>query len=57
MILSFRLTRPVLNNLIEIGLVSEHTDDLKSEKVGFQPAFDKYEMNVALLVAGMERVR
>ncbi len=49
-----RLTRQVLNNLIEVGFVSEHTDDLKSEKVGFQPAFDVNEMNVALLFERMD---
>ena len=45
----FRLTKQVLDILIEIGFVSEHTDDVKSEKIGYQPAFDINEMNVAQL--------
>ena len=35
----FRLTKHVLDILIEICFVSEHTDDVRSDKLGYLPAF------------------
>ena len=50
-----RLTVQVLNNLTEIGFINERTDDIKSDKVGYQPAFDVNQMNVAMLFERLDR--
>lgn len=44
-----RLTREIITILQNIGFVSENYIDQKNDDMGYQPAFDVNEMNIALL--------
>ena len=44
-----RLTKQILNLLLDIGFINESVEDDKSEEIHYLPAFDVNKMNVALL--------